>query len=81
MFGEFIPFGQGDNFAGPEALETWYGRNLKLIHNLWRSIASGDERAMIVVGAGHIRILRHLLTESPMFTPVSPLPYLPPSDA
>ena len=81
MFGEFIPFGHGDTFAGPEALETWYGRNLKMIHNLWRSIESGDERAMIVVGAGHIRILRHLLTETPMFTPVSPLPYLPPRDA
>lgn len=81
MFGEYIPFGRGDNFAGPETLETWYGRNLKMVHNLWRSIESGDERAMIVVGAGHIRILRHLLTESPMFAPVSPRSYLPPGDA
>ena len=81
MFGEYIRFGQGDNFAGPETLETWYGRNLKMVHNLWRSIEAGDERAMIVVGAGHIRILRHLLTESPMFAPVSPLSYLSPSDA
>lgn len=81
MFGEYIPYGEGDNFAGPEILETWYGRNLKMVHNLWRSIEQGDEQVMIVVGSGHIRILRHLLTESPMFAPVSPRSYLPAYDA
>lgn len=79
MFGKYVRFGHGDNFPGPNVLETWYGRNLKMVHNLWRSIEPGDERATILVGFGHIRILRHLLTESPMFTPVSPLPYLLPS--
>ena len=32
-----------------------------------------DERILLVVGSGHGRVLRHLLTEAPMFRPVSPL--------
>jgi hypothetical protein len=82
MFGQYVPYGDGDNFAGPEMLGTWYERNLKMVHNLWRAVdadahETGDEyRILVVVGSGHVRILRHLLDEAPQFCPVNPLPYL-----
>lgn len=76
MFARGIRWGEDDNFGGPQMLGTWYDRNLRMVHNLWRAIDSGDERALVLVGSGHVRALRHLLTEAPMFCPVSPLPYL-----
>jgi pheromone shutdown protein TraB len=48
-----------------------------MVHHLWRAIEQGNERILLVVGTGHIRVLRHLLDETPMCCPVSPLPHLP----
>jgi hypothetical protein len=76
MFTRGVRWGEGDNFGGPKSLSTWYDRNLRMVHNLWRAIEPGDERALLLVGSGHVRVLRHLLTEAPMFCPVSPLAYL-----
>lgn len=76
MFGRYLRWGEGDNFGGPRTLANWYDRNFRMVHNLWQAIEPGDERALLVVGSGHVRVLRHLLDEAPMFCPVSPLPYL-----
>ena len=65
-----------EQFGSPVALAYWYDRNVRMVHNLWRAIEPDDERALFLVGSGHVRVLRHLLTEAPMFCPVSPLPYL-----
>lgn len=67
----------GGAFGSPVALASWYDRNLRMVHHLWRTMDPEDERILLVVGSGHVRVLRHLLTEAPMFGPVSPLPYLP----
>ncbi|KAB1192143.1 hypothetical protein GJR96_01270 [Haloferax sp. MBLA0076] len=76
FFGETLRWGRGDNFGGPAMVATWYDRNLRMVHNLWRAIESGDERVLVVVGASHVTVLRELLGNAPMFCPVSPLPYL-----
>jgi len=76
MFGRFLRYGEGDNFGGPRALSTWYDRNIRIDHNLWRAVEAGDERVLFVVRSGHVQVLRHLLGEAPMFCPRSPLPYL-----
>jgi hypothetical protein len=77
MFGRYVRWGEGDNFGGPRTLARWYERNLHILHNLWRAMEPGDERMLLVVGSGHVRVLRHLLDEAPIFCPVSPLAYLP----
>ena len=66
----------GEQFGSPLDLAYWYDRNVRMVHHLWRTMDSGDERILLVVGSGHVRVLRHLLTEAPMFCPVSPLAYL-----
>lgn len=66
-----------ERFGSPVALAHWYDRNIRMVHHLWRAVEEGDERVLLVVGSGHVRALRHLLEEAPMFCPVSPLPYLP----
>ncbi|MFC7044843.1 DUF5694 domain-containing protein [Halobacteriaceae archaeon GCM10025711] len=80
LFGRYVRWGEGDNFGGPRLLARWYDRNLRMVHNLWRSLAAGDRRVLVLVGNGHVRVLRHLLTETPQFCPVSPRPYLSRSD-
>ena len=65
-----------DTFGSPVFLAYWYDRNIRMVHHLWRALEQDDERMLLVVGSGHIRVLRHLLDEAPMFCPVSPLPYL-----
>lgn len=78
MFDRGVRWGEGDNFGGPRRLTIWYDRNLRMVHNVWRALESDDERVLFLVGSGHVRVLRHLFTEAPMFCPVSPLPYLAP---
>ncbi|WP_123536766.1 DUF5694 domain-containing protein [Halosimplex salinum] len=65
-----------DSFGSPVALAHWYDRNIRMVHHLWRTMDPDDERVLFLVGSGHVRALRHLLTEAPMFCPVTPLDYL-----
>lgn len=76
MFAGLLGAGQDEAYPGPEVLERWYGRNLRMVHHILRTVRPGDERVFVVVGAGHVRAMRHVLDEAPHFCPVSPLPYL-----
>lgn len=80
MFEEFLRYGDGDNYAGPDALGKWYRRNLRMVHNIWQAIGEDTERVLLLVGSGHVHVLRHLLTEFPQFCPCSALRYLPRSE-
>jgi hypothetical protein len=77
MFDEFLRHGNGDNYAGPDALAKWYRRNLRIVHNVWQGVDDDTDRVLVLVGTGHVHILRHLLMEFPQFCPVTPLRYLP----
>lgn len=57
-------------------LAAWYERNIRIVRTLWRSLHADVERVLLVFGAGHVRVLRHLINEAPMLCAVSPLPYL-----
>jgi hypothetical protein len=69
--------GPADRYVGSELLTGWYERNLKTAENL-RIVAeeSDADRMVLVVGLGHVHILRQLLDNVPMLCPVSPLPLL-----
>lgn len=77
MFDRYLRYGEGDNYAGPDALAAWYRRNLRMVHNVWRAIDEDTDRVLLLVGSGHVHVLRQLLTEFPQFCPASALPYLP----
>ena len=76
MFGGALGAGAGDAYPGPDLIAAWYGRNLNMVHHILRQVEPGDERVFVLVGAGHVRAMRHFLDEAPHFCPVSPLPYL-----
>lgn len=68
--------GSDERYVGARMLGSWYERNLRIVENLWRVTDEETERILLPMGNGHVRILRHLLTEAPMFTPVPALPLL-----
>ena len=76
LFGGALGAGSGDAYPGPDLISGWYGRNLNMVHHILRQVEPGDERVFVLVGAGHVRPMRHFLDEAPHFCPVSPLPYL-----
>ena len=76
MFAAAVPAREAGDPVGAIGLGWWYERNVRAVHHLWRTLDREDERALLVFGSGHVRVLRHLLAETPMFCPVSALPYL-----
>lgn len=64
-----------DDEAAVGMLSSWYERNVRTVRTLWRRLEDAD-RVLLLYGSGHVRALRHLLTETPAFEPVSPLTVL-----
>lgn len=65
-----------EDYAGPEVVTTWYGRNLRIFSNVIRTASSPGDRVFVVFGQGHIPILRQLVIDHPGYCLEDPLPYL-----
>ena len=59
--------GSGDDFAGADSTTAWYNRNLRILANLQRITESPDDRILLLIGAGHLPILRHAIQASPEY--------------
>ena len=60
LIGDF-KVGVPGNYAGPDAAISWWNRNLRIFSNILKLAAdSNDERVFVVIGAGHLPILRFL---------------------
>ena len=59
-----IRVGGADDYAGAEMARDWYERNLKIYANILRITESKNERALVVIGASHIKLLQQFATES-----------------
>jgi hypothetical protein len=59
--------GVGDDYPGADAKTGWYNRNLRIFANITRMGAGPDDRILIIIGAGHVPILRHLVESSPEY--------------
>jgi len=68
--------GRGDDYLGPDARTRWFNRNLRIFHNIQRITASPDERILVIIGAGHIPMLRHAAEASPEYRLVEVSEYL-----
>lgn len=56
----------GKEYPGPDGFLTrWYNRNLRMFANLRRVASAPADRVLVVVGAGHLAILRHCVTLCP----------------
>lgn len=58
--------GAGDNYWGADNLVGyWYGRNLRIFANLLKLAARPEDRIVLLIGAGHVPIIRHAALASP----------------
>jgi hypothetical protein len=75
LIGSFY-LGRGDDYLGPDMRTGWYNRNLRIFHNLQRITRSPDERILVIIGSGHLPILRHSVEASPEYRLVEVDQYL-----
>jgi hypothetical protein len=66
LVGSFY-LGRGDDYLGPDMRTRWYNRNLRIFHNLQRITSSPEERLLVIIGSGHLPILRHSVQASPEY--------------
>jgi len=75
LIGSFY-FGRDDDYLGPDMRTRWYNRNLRIFHNLQRITPSAQERILVIIGSGHLPILRHAVEASPEYRLVEVQQYL-----
>lgn len=73
--------GLDDKYPGADWLaHVWYARNLKIFVNLTRITESADDRIFLIIGGGHLFLVRQLLEDSGDYIIESPLKYLDTSE-
>ena len=68
--------GDADQYVGLDGLLDWYERNLKIFVNLTRITESDDDRLLLMIGAGHVFLVKQFLEDSGDYIIESPLKYL-----
>jgi hypothetical protein len=68
--------GRNDDYFGPDMRTRWYNRNLRIFQNLQRITGSSDERILVIIGAGHLPLLRYSVQASPEYRLVEVREYL-----
>lgn len=55
------------DYLGTDTRTAWYNRNTRIFTKIQRSVDGTGERILVIIGAGHVPILHHLLASSPGF--------------
>jgi hypothetical protein len=63
-------------YARADLVNNWYKRNLRIFANLNRVTEIGKDRVLLLIGSGHLAILRQLASDSDYFCVVDPVEYL-----
>lgn len=73
---QLMPTNSPAIYERADRLTNWYKRNLRIFANLNRITDFPGDRVLLVVGAGHLKILRDLALDSPQFCLVEASSYL-----
>jgi len=59
--------GDGDEYPGVDSfVSTWHNRNLRIFQNIINASEPGDN-VVVIIGAGHVPLIRHMVQCSPEF--------------
>jgi hypothetical protein len=50
----FVPYGDPNDYAGPDLLAMWYQRNIRIYRNIVALADSPNEKILVIYGAGHL---------------------------
>lgn len=56
--------GKDKEYPGVNLLADWYERNLKIFSNISRITQSKDDRILVIIGGGHVRLLQQFIEDS-----------------
>lgn len=63
MLTTLVHIGKDSNYVGTDVLADWYERNLKIFTNLTRIIESDEDRVLVIIGSGHVNLLRRFVED------------------
>lgn len=63
-------------YEGADRVTNWYKRNLRMFANINRITEFPNDRVLLIVGSGHLKILRDFAIDSPQFCLVEADSYL-----
>jgi hypothetical protein len=64
MLTTLVHVGKDNNYVGTDVLAGWYERNLKIFTNLTRVIETSEDRILVIIGSGHVKLLRQFIEET-----------------
>lgn len=67
IYADLMRVGEGDRYIGVDVVGRWYERNMKIFVNLTRITTLPSDRIFVVIGAGHIPLLRHFIEGSGLY--------------
>jgi hypothetical protein len=70
-----LEMGRGDDQPGVKLMSAWHERNLGMCARVLQAIEGGD-RMVVIVGQGHVYLIRQCLQEAPGVELDNPLDYL-----
>lgn len=59
-----VRIGKDADYAGADLAAQWYERNLKIYANITRITESPNERILVLIGNGHLKLLQQFVTDS-----------------
>ena len=63
-------------YARADLVTNWYKRNLRIFANLCRITDFPNDRVLLVIGSGHLKILKDFALDAPQFCLVNTLAFL-----
>jgi hypothetical protein len=63
-------------YESADSVANWYKRNLRIFANVNRITDFSKDRVLLIIGSGHLPILRQFTSDSPQFCLVNPMQYL-----
>lgn len=74
-----ISLGRDGEFPAADGfVSKWYNRNLRIFANIHRLAENEDDRILVIMGTGHVPLLRHFAQSAPEFEVVEVAEYLGP---
>lgn len=56
--------GKNEEYPGVDLLADWYKRNLKIFTNITRITESKEDRILVIIGGGHVKLLQQFFEDS-----------------
>lgn len=61
---KYVHIGRGNDYAGADLTRDWYERNLKIYANITRITETPNDRILVLVGGGHLKLLQQFVKDS-----------------